>query len=46
MFGIREQYEKLMNDAFNLSKIDRIASDAKYAEADEIMKKIEAITTS
>ena len=40
---LKEQYEKLMKDAFYLSKSDRTASDAKYAEADVIMKKIEAI---
>ncbi len=42
---LKEQYEKLMKDAFNLSKTDRTASDAKYVEADQIMKKIEAITS-
>ncbi len=41
---LKEKYEKLMKEAFNLSKIDRTASDAKYAEADQIMKQIEAIT--
>lgn len=41
---LKESYEKLMKEAFNLSKIDRSASDAKYAEADQIMKQIEAIT--
>ncbi len=41
---LKESYEKLMKEAFNLSKIDRTASDAKYAEADKIMKQIEAIT--
>lgn len=43
---LKEQYERLMKEAFNLSKTDRTASDAKYAEADQIMKKLEAITTS
>ncbi len=43
---LKEQYEKLMKDAFYLSKSDRTASDAKYAEADVIMKKIEAITAA
>ncbi len=42
---LREQYEKLMKDAFNLSKTDRTASDAKYAEADAIMIKMDALTT-
>jgi hypothetical protein len=43
---LKEQYEKLMKEAFNLSKTDRTASDAKYAEADKIMKQIEAVTTA
>ncbi len=38
---LRTQYEQLMNDAFVLSKTDRKAADAKYAEAEEIAKKIE-----
>jgi len=32
-----------MSEAFDLSKTDRKASDAKYAEADKIMKEIEAL---
>jgi hypothetical protein len=43
---LKEQYEKLMKEAFNLSKTDRTASDAKYAEADKIMKQLEAVTTA
>lgn len=38
------QYQKLLEDAFKLSKIDRTASDKKYAEADIILKKIESLS--
>lgn len=40
---LRVQYEKLMKEAFELSKTDRKASDLKHAEADRIMKEIEAL---
>jgi hypothetical protein len=40
---LKAQYEKLMSEAFKLSQSNRSAGDAKYAEADEIMKKLEAI---
>ncbi len=40
---LRSQYEQLLKEAFRLSKIDRMASDQKYSEANEIMKKIEAL---
>jgi hypothetical protein len=36
---------KLMKESFELSKINRKASDEKYAEADEIMKDIEKLTS-
>jgi hypothetical protein len=39
----RKEYEKLMKEAFDLSKVDRMKSDRKYAEADEIMKEIERL---
>jgi hypothetical protein len=42
---LRKQYEKLMKEAFDLSKTNRTASDAKYAEADEIMKKLESLSS-
>ena len=32
-----------MKEAFDLSKINRSASDAKYAEADAVQKKIETL---
>ncbi|WP_299534538.1 Lacal_2735 family protein [Ulvibacterium sp.] len=43
---LQEKYQKLMKEAFDLSKSNRSASDTKYAEADEVQKKIEALTTS
>ncbi len=41
---LQAKYEKLMKEAFELSRINRTEGDRKYSEADEIMKKIEAIT--
>ncbi len=38
-----EQYKKLLEQAFTLSKSDRNASDKKYKEADDIAKKIEKL---
>lgn len=38
-----DQYRKLMKEAFDLSKTNRSASDAKYAEADKIQKRIEEL---
>lgn len=40
---LSDQYNKLMKEAFELSKINRTASDSKYAQADAIMKKIESL---
>lgn len=41
---LRQEYENLMKEAFTLSKTDRAASDKKYAEADQLMNKIEALS--
>ncbi|GMN08679.1 hypothetical protein MTsPCn9_08650 [Croceitalea sp. MTPC9] len=41
---LQEKYQKLMKEAFDLSKINRSESDAKYAEADKIQKQIEELT--
>lgn len=38
-----DQYNQLMKEAHTLSTSNRSASDAKHAEADELMKKIEAL---
>jgi len=40
---LQSQYQKLHKEAFELSKVDRKAADAKYAAAEEISKKIEAL---
>jgi hypothetical protein len=40
---LEEKYQKLLDEAYRLSKTDRAASDLKAAEADEILKKIELL---
>lgn len=40
---LQSQYEKLMKQSFELSTTNRSQSDAKAAEADAVMKKIEAL---
>ena len=43
---LNEKYDTLMKESFDLSKINRKASDEKYAEADKIMKEIEKLSVS
>lgn len=40
---LQVQYEKLMKESFELSTVNRSKSDAKAADADEIMKQIESM---
>lgn len=40
---LNDQYNKLMKEAFELSKINRTASDQKYAQADTIQKKMDSL---
>ena len=40
---LEEKYEKLQKEAFNLSKSNRTLSDQKSAEADAVLKEIEAL---
>ncbi len=40
---LEDQYEKLLKETHRLSTINRTDSDAKAAEADAILKKIEAM---
>ncbi|MFZ9004117.1 MAG: Lacal_2735 family protein [Robiginitalea sp.] len=40
---LQKQYEKLMSEAHRLSQSNRTAGDAKYAEAQEILEKIDAL---
>lgn len=43
---LQTKYEKLMKEAFELSRVNRTEGDRKYSEADEVMKKIEALEKS
>ena len=43
---LQAEYEKLMKEGFDLSKSDRTASDQKYAQANDIMAKIDALQKS
>lgn len=40
---LETEYEKLLKESYKLSTINRTASDAKAAEADAILKKIETL---
>lgn len=40
---LEDQYEKLLKEAHRLSTINRTDSDAKAAEADAVLKKIESM---
>ena len=40
---LQQKYEKLMKESFTLSKTNRRASDEKAAEADQVLKRIEAL---
>jgi hypothetical protein len=40
---LNEQYKKLMEESYRLSHSDRKASDLKRAEAEEILKEIDAL---
>ena len=40
---LQKRYEKLMSEWHGLSSINRAESDKKYAEAEAILKQIEAL---
>uniref|UniRef100_UPI0040489AD6 Lacal_2735 family protein n=1 Tax=Roseivirga sp. TaxID=1964215 RepID=UPI0040489AD6 len=40
---LNEKYKKLIDEAYKLSHTDRRASDLKTAEADAVLKQIEAL---
>lgn len=40
---LKKKYDKLMKEAFDLSKTDRTLSDKKYAEAAEVQKEMDAL---
>lgn len=37
------KYKKVLEEAFKLSKVDRVESDKKYQEAEEIAQQIEKL---
>jgi hypothetical protein len=41
--ALEKKYKDLLQEAFDLSKTDRTASDAKTAEAEEVLKEIEKL---
>jgi len=43
---LQSKYQKLMEQAFQLSKSNRMESDKKYAEAQEILKQIESMNVT
>ena len=40
---LQDRYKKLMEEAYKLQSVNRSQSDEKYAEADAILKQIEAL---
>ncbi len=40
---LQDAYKKLMAEAHKLSQVNRAAGDAKYAEAQEVLSKLEAL---
>ena len=40
---LQAQYEKLMSEAYKLSQVNRSAGDSKYAEAQEVLRELEAL---
>jgi len=43
---LEDKYELLMKQSFTLSKTNRKLADQKYAEADAILKEIQALNES
>ncbi|WP_436515395.1 Lacal_2735 family protein [Ekhidna sp. To15] len=40
---LQKKYEKLMKESYDLSRSNRKASDQKVAEAEEVLKEIDAL---
>lgn len=40
---LNEKYQKLQNEAYKLSTVNRTESDRKQAEAEEVLKEIKAL---
>ncbi|MFW6277569.1 MAG: Lacal_2735 family protein, partial [Prolixibacteraceae bacterium] len=43
---LNKKYDKLMQEGYELSTINRKASDAKYAEAEGVLKQLEKLPQS
>ncbi|MGB0851425.1 MAG: Lacal_2735 family protein [Bacteroidia bacterium] len=43
---LQKRYEKLLEEAFHLSKVNRTKSDGKTAEANKVLKEIEALQST
>lgn len=43
---LQQKYKDVMKEPFQLSKVNRSAGDAKYAEADAIQKQIDEVMAS
>ncbi len=41
--ALEKKYKQLLQESFDLSKTDRTASDAKAAEAEEVLKELEKL---
>ncbi len=41
--ALEKKYKKLLKEAYNLSKVSRIESDKKQAEAQEVLEQIESL---
>lgn len=41
---LNQKYDKLMQEGYELSTINRKASDAKYAEAEQVLKQLEKLS--
>lgn len=41
--ALQKQYDKLMEENFQLSRTNRKLADEKYAEAEAVMQKIESL---
>ena len=42
---LQDQYKKLMEESYRLSHSDRMASDLKRAEAEEVLKQIDQLSS-
>lgn len=41
--ALEKKYKKLLKEAYNLSKVSRVESDKKQAEAQDILEQIESL---